>query len=485
MDDDDSDSRYRSFWRILVTAGWIAGVLALTAVFSAADSAAAQDGAAAVPEVHPWLVIFPPQHIAIVVALLAFSAFFSASEVAFFSLHKLELRSLRESKRTLDRLAGRLMETPGNLLTAILMGNSIANVLLSVVMAAPTERLLEEILPQSMAYPVAVALCTFVLVFVGEITPKLLVVRNSTGFVRTAAPALFVFYRVLSPLRAAMVRFTGLLFRITRFSEMKPAPFMTDEEFKSLLTEGEATGAIEKDEREMIQAILEFSDVMLKEILVPRPDIIALSVEAKISEALQSFREHEYARMPVYRDDMDHIVGTLFAKDLLRALDRGDMEGHIQPLLRKVHFVPETMTVAEFLKHAQHHRTHMAIVVDEFGGTEGLVTLQDAIREVVGDIGDEDDDDDDPLVSEIRTGVYEVDGGISIDELEKLLGITVDDDEHTTIAGFLMEQSDKVLEVGDEVSHDNVRFRVEAVDGRRVSRLRIQIKRAVPKEVNS
>ncbi|MBI2425168.1 MAG: HlyC/CorC family transporter [Candidatus Hydrogenedentes bacterium] len=495
LDGDGSDLRYRSLWKVGISACWIALTLALVSTFSASGSGSS-DAAASSGVFSFGGNALPTEHFTAVFVLLAFSAFFSASEVAFFSLHKLELRSLRESTRPLDRLAARLMESPGNLLTAILMGNSIANVLLSVVLAAPVEHLFARALPAvlpadwpvsiaaTLAYLLAVACCTFLLVFFGEITPKLLVVRNSTGFVRAAAVPLYLAYGLLSPLRAVLMSFTGLLFRVTRFSEMKPAPFMTDDEFKSLLSEGEATGAIEKEEREMIQGILEFSDVSLREILIPRPDIIALPAEATVREALLTFREHEYARMPVYREDLDHITGILFAKDLLRVVERGDLDTSIQPLLRKVHYVPEIMTVSEFIKLAQQLRTHMTIVVDEFGGTEGLVTLQDAIREVVGDIGEEDDDEQ-PLWEEVRPGVYLADGSLSLYELEKNLGISVDEGEHTTIAGFLMEQTDKVLEVGDELEHDSVRFKVEAMEGRRVSRLRIQVKPPVANEVPS
>jgi putative hemolysin len=255
---------------------------------------------------------------------------------------------------------------------------------------------------------------------------------------------------------------------------MTPAPFITDDEFLSVLSEGEATGAIERGEREMIQGILEFSEVMLKEVLVPRPDMIALHEAATIREAVDLFREQEYARMPVYRENLDDITGILYAKDLLPFAEQSDVDRPITPLLRKAHFVPETMTVAGFVKMAQRLRTHMAIVVDEYGGTEGLITLQDALREVVGDIGD-DVEEGSPGYTKLQEGVYRIDGSLSLHELEELTGVPFEDEEHTTVAGFLMDKTDKIPGVGDRIEHAGVKFTVEKMDGKRVALLRLQV----------
>lgn len=411
--------------------------------------------------------------VAAIVVLLSLSAFFSASEVAYFSLGPLRVRAMSLSTNFLDHQVARLMKQPGELLTSILMGNSIVNVLLSVVLANPVETVFNTVLPEPWAYIAAVFFCAALLVFMGEILPKLLVVRNNEVFARTAALPLIVATSLLQPLRHAVIYFIGYLFRVTRFSQVRPAPFMTDEEFVSLLSEGEATGAIERDEREMIQGILKVNDVMVREILIPRPDIIAMGADATVAEALDLICQHEYSRIPVYRENLDQIAGILYAKDLLSFADQNDMCASIQPLIRKVNYVPETMTVLEFMKSVQRLRTHLAIVVDEFGGTEGLVTLHDALREVVGDI-DAGDKEEEPLVKELENNLYQVDGSYPLDELESITGVPVVDEEHTTVAGFLMEQSDKVLEVGDQIDHEGVIYTVEEMEGKRVSRLMVQ-----------
>ncbi len=481
----DEDSCGRSWNKCLRTALmatlWIVAALLLVAVLD--DKGMAETGDASlvpaaregsVPPSMGWMHILPAT-----LVCLALSAFLSSSEVAFFSLHRFSLLTMGESRHILDRLVARLMAHPGDLLTTILMANCAVNVLLGVFFAAYVEETFALHMHPALAYSAAVAVSTAILVFFGEVLPKLLVGRHGASFAKVSAVPIFLVSGVLMPFRVTMMHLVGFLFRVTGFSRLRPAPFMTDEEFKRLLSEGEATGAIERDERQMIQGIIEFSDVMLREILVPRPDMVALDEKATVDEALAVFREHEFARMPVYREDLDHIVGVLYAKDLLIALEEQGADAMVLPIARKAHFVPETMSVADFLRVAQRSRAHLAIVVDEFGGTEGLVTLQDALREVVGDIGEENGTDEDPPCREITPGVYSVEGSFPLDELQELTGVEVDAGEHTTVAGFLMEQTDKIPEAGDRIEHEGVRYTVETMDGKRVERLRIEVPRAL------
>jgi len=415
--------------------------------------------------------------------LLSFSAFFSAAEIAFFSLDRVALGRLRQSDNLTQRLAARLMEHPGNLLTSILMANSIVNIFLGIAVAGPSELVFSQTLqlPSTISYPAAVMVATAFLVFFGEVTPKVIVVQFADRYAALSAIPIYITDLLLTPIRVGVLYFLGLVFRATGFSKLPPAPFITDEEFLSVLTQGEESGALDRGEREMIQGILEFSEVMLKEVLVPRPDMIALPEKSTIGEAIALFRKEEYARMPVYAENLDHIVGILYAKDLLPFAERGAYDDPIQPLLRKPHFAPETMTVASFVKMAQRLRVHLAIVVDEYGGTEGLITLQDALREVVGDIGD-DTEDEAPMVHEIHKGVYRVDGSLPLHELEELTGVPIQDEEHTTVAGFLMDQTDRIPEVGDRIEHAGVTYTVEAVEGKRVALLRIQVPEALAEE---
>jgi CBS domain containing-hemolysin-like protein len=356
--------------------------------------------------------------------------------------------------------------------------------MLSIVLAAPVERLFEEtfLLPTAASYIGSLGATTAALVFFGEILPKVLVVRSSEAFARFAAVPMYLVDRMLTPLRNGVIHLTGFMFRVTRFSEVRPAPFMTDEEFLSLITEGEASGVIETEERQMIQGILEFNEVMLRELKVPRPDMVALKTDTTVKEALEVVRERHFSRMPVFEEDVDHIRGILYAKDLLPSLERGEVDKPIQDLMRRPHFVPETMSVAEFVKMAQKRRTHLAIVVDEFGGTEGLITLEDALREVVGEMGDERHAEK-PSFVETEGGAYIVEGNFPLDDLQELTGVSLENEAHLTVAGFVMEMTDKIPEQGDQIAVEDVVFTVEEVDGKRVSQVKIEVPdREVPVE---
>jgi CBS domain containing-hemolysin-like protein len=453
---------------VLACCGLSAGL-----AFAAAGRAAAGDGAAGAV-VAPWFTILTPNLLLVAAVLAGLSAFFSASEVAYFSLHKVKLRAMGESPVLLDRLAARNMDQPGALLATLLMGNTIVNVLLGTVLGEPMAQVFERsfLMPTARSYALSVAVTTAGLLLTCEVFPKVLVLRHNAGFAQAAAFPVFVVDHLMRPLRAGIMAFVAFLFRITRFSELPPAPFMTDDEFRAVLEDSKASGVIEEEERQMIQGIIEFSDTTVREILVPRPDMIALSAAATAAEALEVVREHEYSRMPVYRDDLDDIVGVLHAKDLLPLAESGKLDMLIQDVARPAHFVPETMSLADFLKTAQRLHSHLALVVDEYGGTRGMVTLQDALREVVGDIGEEDDGLE-LLCETLGTGRYRVDGALPLEDLENLVGIVVDDEEHTTVAGFLMSKSEKIPEVGDEIIYAGVRFRIEQVREKRVMRVLI------------
>lgn len=425
---------------------------------------------------YPWHKHLPPPVLLMVAVLLMCSAFFSSSETALFSLHKLRLRTMRQERDVTGPLIARMLDSPGQILTTILVGNLIVNVTIGVVLGTRVEAMLQDSFGWSapLAYAVAVGATTAVLVLFGEITPKVFAVSASEPLARTVAVPLLLVDKLLAPLRDALLRVTDFLFRITRLHELRAAPFITDDELRAVLTHGETRGVIEEEERQMIEGILEFSDALLREILVPRPDIVAIPESATIREALGVLREHEYSRLPVYRDDLDHITGLLVGKDLLPRVARGELDRPLKELARPIHFVPETMTVQAFVKDAQRHRAHLAVVVDEYGGTAGIVTLEDAMEEVVGDIMDEGEHEE-PEYEQVSEGEYRVDGGLSLDELSELIRVRLEDESHETVAGFLMNQTEKIPEVGDRIEHSGVVFTVEAVDGKRASTVRVQI----------
>jgi CBS domain containing-hemolysin-like protein len=491
LDDDSGPSPRNRFalrffwWGIFIC---VALFFVNHAVSQDPDSLAAESGAiqstastigeneAAGPVAEAWHVHLPPHVLLIIAFLVGCSAFFSGSESAFFSINKLRLRAMRESGNFAEQRVAKLMEDPGRLLTTILVGNMIVNAFIGVFLGHRVEQVLSLTLGMggAAAYALAVVITTTVLVFLGEIAPKVFAVHTCVAFARATVFPLVAADRILAPVRDSALGLTNALFRLTRFQELRAAPFITDAEFKSVLTDGEAHGVIEEDERQMIQGILEFTDAMLREILVPRPDVIALPEEATVAEALAVYREHEYSRMPVYREGLDYVRGILLAKDLLPSFAKGDMARTIKGLLRPAHFVPVTMTVQQLVADAQRHRAHLAIVVDEYGGTAGIVTLEDAMEQVVGDIMDEDEFEEVGYLK-VADDEYVVEGSLPLDDLNELIGIDLQDEEHETVAGFLMDQTDRILEPGDRFESAGVQFTVEACEGKRVSSVRMKL----------
>lgn len=426
---------------------------------------------------------FPPGAIIAIGALLFVSAFFSAVEVAFFSLHRVRLRAMAAETGLSGRLITALMRHPAQLLNTILIGNMTTNIVIGVLLPTRLEDFLESVagIGVILSSVITVLVSTVLVLFVSEITPKVLAVSLAEPIARVAALPMLLIDWIFAPLRWASIRFTELLFRITRFNDIPPAPFMTDEEIISVLADSEGQGVIEESEGQMIQAILESGDANLKSILVPRHEIVAMERSAGVGQALEMFRRQSFSRMPVYQDDLDHITGVLVAKDLLPYVVRGELDRPIGPLARRASFVPETMTLREFIRYSQRKHMHLSIVVDEYGGTEGLITLDDAIEEVVGEIRDAAKVNG-KRYKRLARGSYRIEGSMPLDDLSRLLGVEFESKEHATAAGFVIDHAGKIPERGDVVERDGVHFTVEDVQGKRVETLRVETRKQRPLE---
>ena len=459
---------------------WLVCICILILSLSAFNSTGqAAKGGTATTALVDFLSIFSPNILFSLVVLLLSSAYFSASEVAFFSISNIRLRSLSGSKHLSGREVAKLMQHPNRLLITILIGNMIVNVLISVLLPSHMVDMFVDMFgyPAITANVLTILISTFILVFFGEIMPKVIAVRMSETFAKVAVFPMILIDRLLNPVRIAVLGFTDFLFTITRFNDIKAAPFITDDEFFSVLSDSEAKGVIEEEEEQMIQGILESGDAMLREILVPRPDVIAIEESSHVRDALNLFKQHEFSRMPVYKDNMDNIVGTLFAKDLLTHIFKEAYDRPIKPLLRRANFVPSTMTIQAFMRDAQRKHMHLAIVADEFGGTEGIVTLEDAIEEIVGDIQDTSDEQEAPKIARISESIYRIDGGLPLDELSESIGVELEEGSHETLAGFFIEHTNKIPEQGDSLHHDNVLLEVAEVEGKRASSFTLTLQR--------
>jgi putative hemolysin len=421
---------------------------------------------------------FPAGVLLAIVLLLAASAFFSAVEVGFFSLHRVRLRAIASEGGVVGTVITGLMRHPAQLLNTILIGNMTMNIMIGVLLPPRLERFIEAAsgLNTITANILTVAIVTVGVLFAAEVSPKVLAVSIAEPIARVSAVPMLMIGWVLAPVRWASLRITEMLFQITRFNDIPPAPFMTDEEIMSVLADSEGQGVIEENEGQMIQKIIESGNAQVKEILVPRPQIVAIDRAAQVGQALELFRRHAFSRMPVFQDDLDHITGVLVAKDLLPYVTRGELERPIGPIARRANFVPETMTIREFIRYSQRKHMHMSIAVDEYGGTEGLVTLDDALEEVVGDIRDAAAVNG-KQYKRIARGCYRVEGSIALDDLSRLIGVEFESGAHETAAGYFMHELGRIPAAGDSIERDGVVFTVEEVQGRHASALRVETRR--------
>jgi len=419
-------------------------------------------------EVELWLSV------GLFIFLILLSAFFSGSESAYFSLSQIELHRLKEEKkksRNVKRIL-HLMEKPRLLLMSILIGNTIVNVAAATVAALFTSRMLPEGHDSgSSAILLEIIVVTLVILIFSEVSPKVFAVKQAFRFASLVSLPLTWVVKILSPISFLFERTTrGVSFVL---GIQREASFIDEEEFKTLFDVVEEKGALDRREREMIHSIFEFRDTAVKEVMVPRIDMVCVEKDTPIQEMLTLVKEKGHSRIPVYNEKVDNIAGILFVKDLLPYMQGKKEVPELLNLVRKAYFVPESKMIDELLREFQKERNHMAIVVDEYGGTAGLITLEDVIEEIVGEIRDEYDKET-PLVKQIEENTWLVDGKINIEDLNESLGLSIPTEEdYESLGGFIFSQIGRIPQEKEEVHYQNLHLIVEKVHRQRIKKVRL------------
>jgi putative hemolysin len=396
--------------------------------------------------------------LASLVILLLLSAFFSSSETAFLSCRKIRIRHLMEEGNKKAGLIHKMMEEPDKLVAAIVIGNNIVNVAASAIATSLAIGIFG-----NEGIGIAIGVMTFLILLVGEITPKGVAVKNAERLSLAFAKPLYYLTKVLSPVATVLTAITKGVLRLLG-GTLDRSPFLSEEEFKTLLTVAEEEGSLEESERERLYNVFEFSDTIAKEVMTPRTDMVCLDIQASLDEARDIAVKTGYSRIPVYEENVDHITGILYAKDLLQ---HADNTYKLQDILREPYFIPETKKVDELLQEMQKSKIHLAIVVDEYGGTAGIVTIEDLLEEIVGEIFDEYDVTRIPIrILDERTVL--INGMVPIDEVNDLLGITIPEDGFETIGGFMLDQFGRIPSEGEKISFNGVDFIVSKTDGVRI-----------------
>lgn len=404
------------------------------------------------------------------VFLILLSAFFSSSETALTSFRRTRVKHLAEEGNANAQLIQNLIEQPSRFLSTILFGNTLVNVAIAIL----TGRIFSFFVSAKYSEIAATAAATIVLLVFGEIGPKSVAAERPESFSLIVARPISWLSKALYPVVNIFIHIAETFFvRATREGRRRPSPFFSADEIKTILSLSEEQGVIEEDERDMLHSIFEFGETVVREIMVPRTDMICLNAEATIDEALDTTLKYGFSRIPIFEENLDNVVGILYAKDILKKMK--EKNGKIVPikLARPPHFVPETKKVDDLLREMQKNKIHMAIVVDEYGGTAGLVTIEDIIEEIVGEIFDEYDTEK-IMIEPIDENSYMVDASLPLDELNDLLeDVTLEGDNWDTVGGFVYSQIGKIPKPGEKVSYENVDFIVEKVLKQRITKIKI------------
>jgi CBS domain containing-hemolysin-like protein len=317
---------------------------------------------------------------------------------------------------------------------------------------------------------IAAAAMTFVIFVFAEVVPKTYSVQRTDRAALGMSRPVLLLGRALRPLGNLLIAFSNLALVILPGKGMPKGPFVTEDEIRHMVDVAEDEEEIEEEERELIHSIFEFGDTVVREVMVPRPDMICLKGGATFDEALSVIIEAGYSRIPLYESDTDNIIGVLYAKDLMKRMHEGRNGGSASQLGRAPTFVPETKKVADLLREMQEQHVHMAVVVDEYGGTAGLVTIEDLIEEIVGEIVDEYDQEE-PLIEPIDDDTIRVDAKMPIDEVNDLLDVELPHEEWDTVGGLVFALTGRVPAAGEKVRFDGLEFTTERVTGRRVQKV--------------
>lgn len=401
------------------------------------------------------------------ILLLTLSAFFSASETAMFSANKVKIRHMAEEGNPRAILARKLLEQPSRIISTILIGNNVVNIGATALATSLAIKLFA-----NSGAGIATGVMTFFVLVFGEITPKTFAARRAEAIALKVSGILNSIGLVMLPLIKILNFFSSGIIRLLGGAG-PDNPYITEEELRMLVNVGREEGTIDPDEKEMIDSIFEFDDTLVREVMVPRIDIVAVNVQDTMDNLLNLIVEAGHSRIPVYDNTVDNIIGVVYAKDLLKPLQNcGKEDTNIQKLMRAAYYVPESKKVRDLFEELRKEKVHMAIVLDEYGGTAGLVTIEDLIEEIMGDIQDEFDKEeihietisDNELLVDARTSVYDI---------NEILNMDLPDDEFETISGLVFHLLGKVPSEGQELDIDDLHIIVEKVVGRRAVKLRL------------
>ncbi len=415
--------------------------------------------------------------IILVFLLVAGNAFFVAAEYALVTARRTRLMEMARDGSLRARIALRIMDHPARFIGTVQLGITAFSIALGAIGEPLVEHFLEPVLATTVSFLIAFGIVTYLHVTLGELVPKAIALTKNESTALWVALPVEAFYVATYPI-VWLLQASANLF--TRMFGIEPAPAgvvaHTEEDIRMIVSAAGESGVVEDVEEEMIYKVFDFADKEVHEVMVPRPEVVAISVDLPPEECLRAVMESPHTRYPAYRGSLDDIVGVLHVRDLFSALnDRGMAQVRVEDLLRPAHFVPETKDLAALLADFRRTKQHMAIVVDEYGAMQGIVTLEDLLEEIVGEIEDEFDLPDE-AVERIDDQTIRIHGTFPVDDFNEQFKTELPIEDYHTVGGFLFGLIGRAPEPGDEVEHDGMTFRVLEVDGTRIERLEVEFR---------
>jgi len=405
----------------------------------------------------------------VIFVLLVLSGFFSSSEIAMFSLASHRVEALSSEGGKSGRTLAALRDDPHRLLVTILVGNNLVNIAMSAIATGLLSYYLGTgLLPVVIS---TVGITSLVLLF-GESAPKSYAIDNTESWALAIARPLKLAEKFLLPLVVLFDYLTRAVNRVTGGRSAIETSYVTRQEIRDIIETGEREGVLDEEEREMLQRTLRFNNTIAKEVMTPRLDMMAVSVDTTLEEALETFVQSNHARLPVYEGSLDNVIGVVHIRDLVRELQYGEADNvDLEDLTTPTLHVPESKNVDDLLTEMRDKRLHLVLVVDEFGTTEGLVTMEDLTEEIVGEILEGEEEEP---VETINDDAVIVKGELNIDEVNDQLGIDLPEgEEFETVAGFIFNRAGRLVEKGESIEYDGLTIRVEQVEDTRIMKARI------------
>lgn len=403
----------------------------------------------------------------VLLILIGCSAFFSSSETALMSLSKIKVRHMVEEGVKGAELVSKLVADPGKLLGVILVGNNIVNIGAS---ALATSLAIDFF--GSAGVGIATGLMTLLLLIFGEITPKSFATKNNEAIALKVSKPLSLITIILNPIVIVLTFVTNAILKLSGVKINNQQPYITEEELKTIVDVSHEEGILEVEERQMIHNVFQFGDLQVKDVMTQRMDLIATDINNDLNQVFKILQKERVSRLPVYEGNVDNIVGILHMKDLFVFWNTPKKEFNLSRLMREPLYTFEFKHISDLFEEMQKKRVSVAIVLDEYGGTAGIVTMQDLVEEIVGDIKDEHDEHENEI-EYVKENEYLVEGSTKIDLVNELLNVRIESEDFDSIGGFVIGELGRIPQKGEKIQHKDIEIVVESLDRNRVDKLKI------------